>query len=128
MMAEMALIGYKFTSKEDILPYCEPVTTDYDSVTAEMHTLQFCLMLSERYDCWVVCGFAENTQGKLYNSQLLVNDAQRLIHVTRKTFLYDDDKIWAEPSDTSFKCYELFFKRLGRSVKVGSGICMDINW
>ena len=68
IMAEMALIGYKFTSREDILPFCESVTTNYDAVTPDMQTLNFCLELSHKHDCWVVCGFAENDSEKLYNS------------------------------------------------------------
>jgi predicted amidohydrolase len=63
----------------------------------------------------------------LYNSQILVNKALDIVHTSRKVFLYDDDKLWAE-AGTSFNSYDLLFPRLGKSVRVGTGICMDINW
>ena len=42
-MPEMALIGYKFKDREDILSQCEPCTTDTSAITNDMITLQFCL-------------------------------------------------------------------------------------
>ena len=74
IMPEMCLIGYLFDSREDIRPYCEPFTSDFDAVTNEMPTLQFCLEMSSIYGAWVACGFAEAAADeKLYNSQMLVN-------------------------------------------------------
>lgn len=130
-MPEMCLIGYVFDSREDILPYCEPVTQEWEQVTDAMPTLNFCMDVSSRYDAWVACGFAEKaTDDKLYNSQLLVNSAQQKIHLSRKTLLYEDDLKWADVSPTApkFNVFDLYFPRLDRTVKVGTGVCMDINW
>ena len=57
----------------------------------------------------------------------MVNKALDIVHTSRKVFLYDDDKLWAEAGAT-FQSFELYFARLAKSVKVGTGICMDINW
>jgi hypothetical protein len=72
-MPEMALIGYKFKDANEIRPHCELLTSEIDSVTNEMPTLQWCLKLSNKYDAWVACGLAESHDIHLYNSQILVN-------------------------------------------------------
>ena len=92
-----------------------------------MHTLNYCISLSERYSAWVACGLAEIYDGELYNSQILVNKALDRVHISRKVFLYDDDKLWAK-SGPQFQAFDLEFVRLGKTVRVGTGICMDINW
>lgn len=87
--------------------------------------------MSAKYEAWVACGFGENLDGKLYNSQVLVNSELKKIHLSRKTFLYDDDKTWGcEPSPIAptFQAFNLYFKRLQKEVRCGTGICMDINW
>ena len=46
---------------------------------------------------------------------MLCNAEQKEIKLTRKTFLYDDDKLWASPSSTTdFNSFNLYFKRLGK--------------
>lgn len=92
-----------------------------------MHTLNFCIKLSERYSAWVACGLAEKSGDDLFNSQILVNKALNIVHTSRKVFLFDDDKLWAK-AGPSFESFNLEFARLGKIVKVGTGICMDINW
>ena len=99
----MALIGYKFINRDEILPFCEPVAKSASEITSEMLTLKFAHSISVRFNAWVACGFAELAQdGKLFNSQILVNAQLDKIHLSRKVFLYDDDKLWAEPSEISF--------------------------
>jgi len=68
-----------------------------------MTTLVFAHEISARFEAWVACGLAEKTaDGKLYNSQVLVHAGLKKIHLSRKVFLFDDDKLWAEASDISF--------------------------
>ena len=68
VLPEMALIGYKFTNREDILPHCEEIAKKCSEATSEMPTLQLCISISERYSAWVACGLAEICDGVLYNS------------------------------------------------------------
>lgn len=72
-MPEMALIGYKFESREEVAPYVEPLTDDPSQVTDDMHTLKYCLDVSTRYKAWVACGLAEISGDKFYNTLILVN-------------------------------------------------------
>ena len=115
IMPEMCLIGYLFDTREDIRPFCEPFTCDFDAVTSEMPTLQFCLEVSQKYGAWVACGFAEAAaDDKLYNSQMLVSAGLRQIYLTRKTLLYEEDAKWADLSPTApkFNVFDLHFPKL----------------
>ena len=69
VMPEMALVGYKFISPEDIMPYCEIVCSQTQNITPDMTTLSFAHETSKKFQAWIACGFAERaSDGKLYNS------------------------------------------------------------
>lgn len=44
----------------------------------------------------------------------------------KKHFLYETDKTWAQPGP-AFESMDLKLPREDRVIKVGNGICMDIN-
>ena len=100
-----------------------------------MSTFKWILRVSKKFGSWVQCGFIEkHTDGHLYNSVVLLNATYGEMFVIRKVLLYDDDKLWAKPEssisgqENNFRCFELRLPSSGRSIKVGCGICMDINW
>ena len=128
VMPEMALIGYKFSSREDIAPFVEPLAATMAEVTDKMSTLNWCLDVSTRFSTWVACGMAEVDGDTYYNTLILVNAGLGKIHKARKVFLYDDDKLWASESDEYFKAFDILINSVGREVRVGLGTCMDINW
>jgi len=84
----------------------------------------------------VFCGYPEIVQSsdssseaenldKLYNSQLVVDPKGNFIKSYKKTFLYEVDETWADEG-TGFEFTDII-NRNGQSVRVGNGICMDIN-
>eukprot|EP00793_Prasinoderma_coloniale_P004143 PRCOL_00006319-RA len=77
--------------------------------------------------CVVVAGFARRGEEhagapRFYNSQLAVSPEGLVLAVYDKHFLYVTDKTWATPGK-SFRALEL----PGLGIKVGLGVCMDIN-
>ena len=115
---ETALTGYIFDNKEDILPYTSP----YDSG----ETFEFCSSLSKRLNCYVFMGYPEKTENNtLYNSAMITNPKGESLPSYRKSFLYDDDKRWS--SEGNGFGYMEITTHSGKEIKLGIGICMDIN-
>ena len=58
---------------------------------------------------------------------MVINPQGEFVKSYKKHFLYDTDKTWAEPGP-GFDTMELYFPRNpDYKVKIGHGICMDIN-
>ncbi len=114
LLPEMAFSGYCFQDRDEILPYCE------DPVTGS--TAAWCVVVARRLDCVVVAGFPERgAAGQLFNSQLVVDRQGRVIHVSRKRFLYMTDETWAAEGPEFSTCE---IPGVGRCAL---GICMDLN-
>jgi predicted amidohydrolase len=47
-------------------------------------------------NCYVACGYAENDNGKFYNSAVVVNRTGEPVLNVRKKHLFETDKTWAE--------------------------------
>lgn len=143
----MALIGYKFESREDIGPFVEQAPADIgaliDSLDAEeeakdgeLCSFKWALQVSRRFSpAWVALGFAEkDDEDRYFNSALVVNHELRICHIVRKVLLWFDDKKWATLESTvsgveyNFQHRDLFFPRLQRQVRCGIAICMDIQY
>jgi predicted amidohydrolase len=114
------------------------VPKDVDAIEAiedQTSTFKWVHRVSKKFGAWVQCGFVErHSDGKLYNSLVLMNAAYREMHIIRKVYLYEADKSWSQPEscisgvENNFRCFDLRLPSSGRTVKVGSGVCMDINW
>ena len=61
----------------------------------------------------------------MYNSQLVVSREGEVLKSYKKTFLYETDETWADEGP-GFECITIQ-NHSGQDVKVGNGICMDIN-
>ena len=124
VLSEMVFTGYKFADKKDIEPYLEKA--------GEGPTFEWCKQQALRLGCWVFCGYPEilvdeNKETHLYNSQMVITPSGEFVKSYKKHFLYDTDKTWAEPGP-GFDTMELFLPRSPEhKVKIGHGICMDIN-
>jgi protein N-terminal amidase len=123
VLSEMVFTGYKFKDKEEIAPYLEKA--------GEGPTFTWCSNLAKRLGCWVFCGFPEKCIGEdgsehFYNSQMVVNPAGEFVKSYKKHFLYMTDKTWAEEGP-GFETMDLKLPRSERVIKIGNGICMDIN-
>ena len=62
----------------------------------------------------------------MYNSQLVVNPEGEFVKSYKKAFLYETDKPWCGEGP-GFDTMMLKLPRSGNEIKVGHGICMDIN-
>ena len=115
---EMSLSGYIFDNLEDIKPYT--------SLYNQGEQYEFISKLSKRLKCYSFLGYAEVTQdGKYYNSCFIITPEGVSLPSYRKHFLYMEDEKWSlEGSD--FGYMEITSKR-GIPLKLGIGICMDIN-
>ena len=115
---EMSLSGYIFDNLGDIKPYT--------SLYNQGEQYEFISNLSKRLKCYSYLGYAEVTQdGKYYNSCFIITPEGESLPSYRKHFLYDDDERWSlEGKD--FGYMEITTKK-GINLKLGIGICMDIN-
>ena len=115
---EMTLSGYVFDNLEDIKPY----TSYYD----KGEQFEFVSNLSKRLKCYCFMGYAEKTyDNKYYNSCFIITPKGESLPSYRKHFLYYDDERWCLEGDR-FGYMEIVTKK-GLKLKLGIGICMDIN-
>ena len=134
LLPEMALIGYRFESREEIAPFTEVVPQDVNSlidalenasneeVKTDTCTFRWAFSVSKRFaPAWVVVGFAErDNDDRYFNSVLVVNYELRTCHVIRKVLHWTDDKLWATLESSvsgveyNYQYQDLFFPRLQR--------------
>ena len=115
---EMALTGYIFDDLSDIKPYLSYYNKgiQYD----------FASNLAKQFECYVFLGYPEITEdNKYYNSCMILEPNGNSLPSYHKHFLYKDDKTWCIEGD-SFGYLEIKTKK-GIQLKLGIGICMDIN-
>jgi len=120
---EMALTGYDFEKKEDVLPLCEQAGKGYHfdvaSTIAKVHKSYVLMGYPEKY---VDCEGNET----LYNSCIIVDRNGELVLNYRKILLFDVDKRYFEPGSqrNTFMLETL----KGDKLKCAPAICMDINY
>lgn len=115
---EMTLSGYVFDNLEDIKPY----TSYYN----KGEQFEFISNLAKKLKCYCFMGYAEKTyDDKYYNSCFIITPDGTSLPSYRKHFLYYDDERWCLEGD-KFGYMEIISKN-GLKLKLGIGICMDIN-
>ncbi|OMJ65907.1 hypothetical protein SteCoe_37439 [Stentor coeruleus] len=117
VLPEMAFTGYSFRDRQEISRLLEEPNDQYP-------TFRWCSEQATRLMAYVFCGYPEKFGDHAYNSMMVVSPNGQLVQNCRKTFLFEMDKTWAEEGD-GFKCADIEIR--GRRLKVGLGICMDIN-
>jgi len=136
ILPELAFTGYTHTL-ESITPHLEPTTSGTSSIWGKE--------TARRLQCHVAVGYPERTsEGRNFNSLVVVDRNGDVVANYRKSFLYYTDEAWAEEGDGGFFFGELGLGGLGHGdrksrggselpsesdemVKVAMGICMDIN-
>lgn len=118
---EMAMTGYCFSSAEEVRGFAE----EDDGVGL---TTRFCKEEAIRLGATVFCGYPRLTERgtekeRMFNAMLVCGPDGEVLERYNKHFLYDVDKVWASEGE-GFKAITL--PHLG-NLKVGLGICMDIN-
>src|ERR1041385_6041167 len=68
--------------------------------------------IARQHRFYLVAGFVEERQGKLYNSAAMFNRTGDLVGIARKNFLWDCDNRWFAPGD-SITTVETEFGRVG---------------
>ena len=115
---ETTLSGYVFDDLNDIKPY----TSYYDK--GEQY--EFISNIAKKLKCYCFMGYPEKTyDNKYYNSCFIITPEGVSLPSYRKHFLYDDDERWSLEGD-DFGYMEIVSKN-GLKLKLGIGICMDIN-
>lgn len=114
VLPEMAWTGYLWPDAPTLWPLAEETGggTGQDALQA----------LALRLGVALVYGFPERSGQALYNSQALTTPEGKPQRVYRKTHLFDADTWWAQPGNTGFLQWQW------RGRRVGSGICMDLNY
>ncbi len=112
VLPELALTGYLFSSRDQILPLTEP---------SDGPTAQLLAPVARRLGAFVVCGFPEREGQTLYNSALVVGPDGAVDSVVRKTLLYSADVPWASPGDQPYRVIPT------PAGTFAVGICMDLN-
>jgi protein N-terminal amidase len=121
LFPEMAMTGYIFDDKKDIENYLE----EYN----KGKTYDFCSQLAIKLGCYIFCGYPEKcletNEAFLYNSCMIVDRKGAALSSYRKHFLYEMDKTWCIEGK-NFGTMEIETRK-GKKVKLGIGICMDLN-
>ena len=112
VLPEMAATGYRFPNPDMVRPMSEP---------PRGATFRLLSPLAKEHGAWIVTGFVEDHDGRLFNSAMVINPEGKLEAVYRKRLLYIDDHTWANVGDLP---YPVFQTPWGTATL---GICMDMN-
>ena len=109
VLPELSLSGYRIRDPREAEALSEP---------ADGPTARDLRALCRARGCHVVVGLAEQADGRLYNSAILVGP-EGLVGTYRKTHLFGDEPDWCEPGDTGFRVWDV------SGCRVGIMICFD---
>ncbi|KAI8138512.1 N-terminal asparagine amidohydrolase-like protein [Fennellomyces sp. T-0311] len=110
VLPEMAFTGYVFNNRDEIQALLEDAQNGVTVTWAKRQAI--------RLQSFVVVGYPQSPG---YNSLCCVNPQGHLVQTYQKSFLFQQDEVWAAEGP-GFVSIEM--EGLG---KVGFGICMDIN-
>lgn len=110
VLPELAMSGYQFISKEEMVSFAEPVP--------EGPTTRRIMDVARLRNMFVVFGIAEQFHGRFYNSAVLVGPSG-FIGLYRKTHLFDEEMLFFSPGDTGLQVWDI------GPAKIGVMICFD---
>lgn len=109
VLPELFNTGYNFVTKEELWTLAE---------SADGWTFERMVDFSRAHSCFTAYGFAEQADGKLFNSCALVGHGL-MVGVYRKVHLYYREKLFFDVGDLGF---QVFDTPLGR---IGLMVCFD---
>lgn len=109
VLPELALTGYVFNYKQEVLALSETVPGKSTEKLAE---------LAIRKKMTIVTGFAEKSGSAVYNSALLFTPEGE-IKTYRKNHLFHEEKLFFTPGDLGFPVFTV------KGVKIGLLVCFD---
>ncbi len=110
VLPELFASGYQFVSEMEVHEVAE--------ARSGGPTLDAMCGLAREKNFFVVGGFAEKEEDRLYNSAFLIGP-EGLIDVYRKSHLFAEEKLWFTPGDTPYKIHDIGV------AKIGIMICFD---
>ncbi|MGH1366770.1 MAG: nitrilase-related carbon-nitrogen hydrolase [Calditrichia bacterium] len=110
VLPELAFTGYYFSGREETLQLAEDPN--------HSATIDSLLNLCKRRNFYLVTGFAEKKQDKVFNSSILLGP-EGIIHTYRKLHLFSEEKNCFDPGDTPLALSDV------RGAKVGMMVCFD---
>jgi predicted amidohydrolase len=114
VMPELSNSGYLFNSTDELEKNAEKIP--------DGKFCEFLLSLAKQKNGCIICGIAENDDGKFYNSSVLACPGGDLFKY-RKIHLFNEEKKWFTPGDEKFSVNEIIVN--GENVKTGMMICYD---
>jgi len=122
VLPELAFTGYYFEDRNELSGLAEDAS--------DSNTVNVLSKLCKNYNLYIVTGFAERENNKLYNSALLIGPSG-LISTYRKIHLFNTEKEYFDPGNISLKpitingasiglmiCYDWVFPEVTRSLAI----------
>jgi len=109
VLPELFNTGYNFIEQNELLKLAE---------SQNGFTIQTLQHFTKQKHCYIVCGFAEKTEGCFYNSSALIGP-DNLIGIYRKVHLFYRENLFFTPGNLGFPVFDLPFG------KIGMMICFD---
>ena len=109
VLPELCTTGYTFTSIDEVKELAENISGK---------TANTLINLAKDIGGAIVAGFAEKSDGKIFNSAMFVT-SNGIEKVYRKTHLFNKEKLWFSPGDSGFSVVNF------REVNIGMMICFD---
>ncbi|MHA1584366.1 MAG: nitrilase-related carbon-nitrogen hydrolase [Promethearchaeota archaeon] len=109
VLPELCTTGYTFTSIDEVKEIAE---------NKSGKTANALMNLAKDIGGAIVAGFAEKSDGKIFNSAMFVT-SKGIEKVYRKTHLFNKEKLWFSPGDSGFSVVNF------REVNIGMMICFD---
>lgn len=110
VLPELCLSGYVLNSREEAASVCQ----ERDGYQTESF-----IPLAKKFNCYIVFGYVELREGKLYNSAAIVGPSG-LVGNSQKHNHWGSDALWAESAETLAPVITTPFGRLGAL------ICRDV--
>lgn len=110
VLPELAFTGYFFQDRSELASLAED--------PAKSPTVSSLIALCRDRDFFLVTGFAEKSDDKIFNSALLVG-SDGVLHTYRKLHLFNTEKEYFDPGDTPIETIELC------GAKIGIMVCFD---
>ncbi len=110
VLPELPFTGYYFRDRAETLALAQD--------PRQSATVEALLELCRRKNFYLVTGFAEKQEQKVFNSALLLGP-EGLLHTYRKLHLFNNEKNWFDAGDTPLAVQEV------RGVKIGIMVCFD---
>jgi predicted amidohydrolase len=110
VLPELPFTGYLFQDRSELVSLAED--------PAKSPTVFSLISLCRDRNFFLVTGFAERSDDKIFNSALVIG-GDGILHTYRKLHLFDTEREYFDPGDTPLETIEL------RGARIGIMVCFD---